>query len=81
MFSVCIVSACYAAKRMWKESASDAESCLAKDPAFIKGYYRLAIAQTKMGFFDEAIATLHAGLGREPGNDDVMLLITLSSLC
>jgi hypothetical protein len=61
------LSACYASKKDWKQAQQDAAQCVAKDPSFIKGYYRLATAQTELGLFDDAIATLTAGIAKEPG--------------
>lgn len=50
-------SACHASKGAWQPSLDDAALCLSKDPKFIKGYYRLATAQTELGRFDDADAT------------------------
>ena len=38
-------SACYAAKKDWQEAAKDAQTCVEKDPSFLKGFFRLSTAQ------------------------------------
>jgi hypothetical protein len=40
--------------------------CVSKDANFIKGYYRLATAQTELHLYDDAISTLTAALVKEP---------------
>ena len=50
-------SACHASKGAWKESVEDAKQCITKDPKFIKGYYRLSVAQMELGLFDDATST------------------------
>lgn len=52
---------------MWKEAAEDAERCIEKDSTFIKGYHRLAAAQTEQKQFDDAISTLTVGLTKDTG--------------
>ena len=52
----------------WQKAFDDALSSISKDPKFIKGYYRLASAQTELGRFDDAETTLRAALTLEPGN-------------
>jgi len=61
-------SACYASKKMWREAMSDALQCVDKDPKFVKGYIRLAIAQTELEAFDDAETTLKAALTLDPSN-------------
>jgi cytochrome c-type biogenesis protein CcmH/NrfG len=39
-----------------------------KDPSFVKGYYRLALALTEMGTYDEAISALITASKIEPDN-------------
>ena len=50
-------SACHASKGSWKESLDDAKECITRDPKFMKGYYRLSVAQMELGQFDDAAAT------------------------
>lgn len=54
--------------------------CVAKDSNFIKGYFRLSIAQTELGQFEDAEITLRAVLAKEPGNSHYFLL-TIGELC
>jgi hypothetical protein len=57
----------------WQHAYDDALLCISKDPKFIKGYYRLASAQTELGNFDDAETTLRAGLILEPGSCTIVL--------
>lgn len=43
-------------------AVEDARECLKRKPDFVKGYYRLALAQIEMGELDEAEKTLRGGL-------------------
>lgn len=63
-----ICSACHAGKKDWESSASDAKECIKINPSFIKGYYRLANAQSEQNEFDAALATIKQGLGIESDN-------------
>lgn len=62
-------SACYAALKQWQKAYEDALQCIAKDPKFIKGYYRLSSAQTELKLFDDSLSTLRAALTLEPDNE------------
>ena len=62
------ISACYGGKKEWKEAANDAKECIKVNPSFIKGYYRLANAQSEQDEFDAALATIKQGLAIEPDN-------------
>jgi len=55
-------SASYAGKKKWELAAVDAKECIKLNPAFLKGYYRLATAQLELKDTDKAIATLKQGL-------------------
>ena len=52
----------------WQLALEDAIKCVAKDSNFIKGYFRLSIAQTELGQFEDAEITLRAVLAKEPGS-------------
>ena len=54
----------------WQSAYDDALLSISKDPKFIKGYYRLASAQTELSKFDEAEVTFRAALTLEPGEHD-----------
>ena len=62
-------SACYASKGQWQLSLDDAQLCISKDTKFIKGYYRLCVAQLELNLFDDSIATVKAALDIEPENE------------
>jgi tetratricopeptide (TPR) repeat protein len=62
-------SACYAAQKLWQKAMEDAIMSISKDENFIKGYQRLATAQSELNLHDDAIATLRAALSKEPNNE------------
>jgi len=53
---------------MWKEAINDAKSCIERDDKFIKGYVRLAAAQSALGYNIEAQSSLKSALNIEPDN-------------
>jgi len=61
-------SAANQALKKWAEAVVDAKDCLNLKPGFAKGYYRLAIAQKKLGQFKEALETVNGGLKIAPGD-------------
>ncbi len=64
-------SACYGGKKDWAAAANDAKECIKVNPSFIKGYYRLANAQSEQNEFDAALATIKQGLAIEPENSQL----------
>ncbi len=42
---------------------------------FVKGYYRLSVAQVEMGSYDDALATLSTALKIEPDSEVVLVLV------
>ena len=62
-------SACFASMQDWQKALEDALLCVSKDGNFIKGYFRLAIAQAELGLFDDAETTCRAALSKEPENE------------
>lgn len=65
-------SACYGGKKDWAAAARDAKECIKVNPSFIKGYYRLANAQSEQNEFDAALATIKQGLAIEPDNPQLL---------
>jgi stress-induced-phosphoprotein 1 len=57
-----------------KKSAEDAGQCIRVDKTFVKGYYRHGLALKNLDRFEEAIATLKAGLAIAPQNQDLKTL-------
>ena len=55
----------------WQLALEDALQCVGKDSNFIKGYFRLSIAQSELGYYDDAETTLRAALAKEPGGHSV----------
>jgi tetratricopeptide (TPR) repeat protein len=51
----------------WQAAKDDATKCISKDPSFIKGYYRLSVAHTEMGEYDQANNILKEAIRRDPG--------------
>ena len=56
-------SACYAALEKWDEAAADGRQCVILDKNFVKGYFRAATAQEKLGNFADALEFVKRGLG------------------
>jgi len=61
-------SACYGGKKEWASAAKDAKECIKINPTFIKGYYRLANAQSEQNEFEAGLATIKQGLAIESDN-------------
>lgn len=61
-------SASYAGLKDWESAATDAKECIRLDPNFIKGYYRLALAQIELNDYEKAISTIRQGLSIDPNN-------------
>ena len=62
------ISACHGGKGDWEKASNDAKECIKVNPEFIKGYYRLANAQSEKNEFDAALATVKQGLAVESNN-------------
>lgn len=65
-------SACYFAQKNWEAAAADANSCIEKDPKFVKGFYRLALALTEQGSYDDASSALLTASKIEPDNAQLL---------
>jgi len=61
-------SACHAGKKDWAAAAKDAKDCIKVNPSFIKGYYRLANAQSEQNEYDLALSTIKQGMAIESDN-------------
>jgi len=68
-------SACYAHLEQWAKSAEDGHQCIVLDKKFVKGYYRLALANEKLGKLDAALDAAKGGLDKEPHNADLKNLL------
>jgi prefoldin subunit 1 len=62
---------------MWKAALDDAATCVQKDNKFVKGYYRLATAQTEMKLYEDAELTLKAAIQIEPENEQLVKQLKL----
>jgi chaperonin cofactor prefoldin len=65
-------SASHAGLQNWKEASDDAKECIRLDPSFIKGYYRLAMAQIELKELEGATATIRQGLGLDATNTQLL---------
>lgn len=65
-------SACFFSLKKWEAAGEDATSCVQKDSSFIKGYYRLALALTEQGLYDDASSTLLNACKLEPDNAQLL---------
>eukprot|EP00968_Pinguiococcus_pyrenoidosus_P024907 scaffold5189_cov275-Pinguiococcus_pyrenoidosus.AAC.1 len=64
-------AAVYQAQGLFEKAEADARECLRRKPDFIKGYFRLALAQQELGLLDDAEKSLKAGLAIDAGNADL----------
>lgn len=65
-------SACFFSLKKWEAASEDATTCVQKDSSFIKGYYRLALALTEQGLYDDASSTLLNACKIEPDNAQLL---------
>lgn len=65
-------SASYAGLEQWELATDDAKECIRLDPSFVKGYYRLAVAQIAQSLYDAALATIRQGLQVDNNNPQLM---------
>jgi len=68
-------SASYASKKQYTEAIADAKQCIKLNPSFIKGYYRLAMAQLEVYDLDGTLATCKQGMNIDPGNSQLDKLL------
>jgi tetratricopeptide (TPR) repeat protein len=67
-----LCSACFFSLKKWEAAGEDATSCIQRDSSFVKGYYRLALALTEQGNFDDACSTLLNACKIEPDNAQLL---------
>ena len=60
-------SACYASLFKYQQALEDAEKCIEANPSFVRGYGRLATAQTGLQNYDDAIKSYEKYLELQPG--------------
>jgi stress-induced-phosphoprotein 1 len=65
------MAACHEKVREYDEMADAARHCILADTKFVKGYYRLAIAQKALDDLPNCIKTLESGLGVQSSNPDL----------
>jgi chaperonin cofactor prefoldin len=65
-------SASHAGLEQWDLATEDAKECIRLDPSFVKGYYRLAVAQIAQSLYDAALATIRQGLQVDNNNPQLM---------
>ena len=61
-------SACHFSLQEYEKAADDAKQCIKLNPAFIKGYYRLAQALIEQMDWDGAYSTVRQGLSLDADN-------------
>lgn len=64
----------------WEQASADAKECVRLNPAFLKGYYRLATAQYELHEYEAAVQTLQHGLAQSNDSSDVAPLKKLLQL-
>lgn len=65
------MAACHEKLSQFAEMEEAAKSCIKADKSFVKGYFRLAVAQDKSGKLEECIKTLESGLAVDSSNADL----------
>jgi tetratricopeptide (TPR) repeat protein len=65
------MAACHEKVREYDEMAEASRQCILADTKFVKGYYRLAIAQKALDDLPNCIKTLESGLGVQSSNPDL----------
>lgn len=65
------MAACYEKLRKYEEMETAARSCIKADKNFIKGYFRLAVAQKQLQQLDACIKTLESGLALDASHKDL----------
>jgi stress-induced-phosphoprotein 1 len=65
------LAACFEKLQNYPEMAEASRSCIKADRGFVKGYFRLATAQQKLGDLEGAIKTLESGLAVQASNNDL----------
>lgn len=68
------MAACYDKLANYEKMAVAARNCITVDKKFVKGYYRLAIAQRELGELNHAKNTVNKGLTVQPTNKDLIQL-------
>jgi stress-induced-phosphoprotein 1 len=65
------MAACYEKLHDYENMAEAARSCVRADRSFVKGYFRLAVAQKALGELEACIKTLESGLAVSASNTDL----------
>ena len=59
----------------WVKAVEDSKDCIRLNPQFVKGYYRLAIAQLELEDYDLAQATIKQGLALDANNNQLLKVL------
>ena len=65
------MSACYEKIKDYEGAARSAQECIKADNKFIKGYFRLAVAQKAMNDLAACVKTLESGIALDSTNPDL----------
>lgn len=65
------MAACHEKLREYEEMQEAARQCILADRNFVKGYFRLAVAQKALNDLPNCIKTLENGLGIDASNSDL----------
>lgn len=65
------MAACYEKLRNYEEMAEASRQCVKADKTFVKGYFRLAVAQKQLNLLTDCIKTLESGLALASSNADL----------
>ena len=65
------MAACYEKLRNFEEMAEAGRQCIKADKSFVKGYFRLAVAQKQLNQLPDCVKTLESGLAISSSNSDL----------
>lgn len=68
------IAACYGKLRNYRKMEQAALNCILADQSFVRGYYRLALAQQMQGKRNAALTTVAKGLSIAPTNQELETL-------
>ena len=65
------MAACYEKLKDYENMAEAGRACIKADRSFVKGYFRLAVAQKALNQLEDCIKTLESGLAIQSSNADL----------
>lgn len=75
LHNMVVISASYAGIQDWTDALEDAKECIKLNPQFVKGYYRLGIAQLELKDYTGAHSTIKRGLSFDTNNPQLLKVL------